>query len=177
MKLFPIAPTFLIALAFTAPVQAENVEITLIDKLDGVTSSYCLDVMGGNTNVDITKGLQAHTCYSYKGDLGIDQIFDTERFAKNELYMTELDVCVELESLTAGASVGLAACDDSSLQSIVFGDDGSLRAADATQLCLTVGAETRFGRSKTHQIKALSLESCSDDLAAYQLFRGRTEAD
>ena len=91
--------------------------------------------------------------------------------------MSELDVCVQLESLEAGASIGLAACDGNSLQQISFGDDGSLRAIGAPEMCLTVGADTSFGRSKVHQIKTLSLQSCSEEMSAYQLFRGRVAAD
>ncbi|MEL6526334.1 MAG: DUF3500 domain-containing protein, partial [Chloroflexota bacterium] len=55
-----------------AEVVSEQVEITLIDPLDGVTNSYCIDIAGGNENVDPANGLQAHTCYSYQGDLGTD---------------------------------------------------------------------------------------------------------
>lgn len=177
MKIFLAVSAALSFFAYSTAVQAEDVEITLIDNLDGVTSSYCLDVKGGNQNVDITKGLQAHTCYSYKGALSIDQIFDSSKFAENMLYMSKLDVCVELESLSAGASVGLATCDASNLQRIAFSSEGALSAVDAPELCLTVGAETQFGRSKVHQIKGLSLEACSEEQAAYQLFRGRVGAD
>ncbi len=177
MKLLPKLSALACTIAIAGSAYAENVELTLIDNLDGVTSSYCIDVKGGNQNVDITKGLQAHTCYSYKGALGADQIFDTTRFADNMLYMSELDVCVQLESLEAGASIGLAACDGNSLQLIAFGEDGSLRAIGAPEMCLTVGADTSFGRSKVHQIKTLSLQSCSEELSAYQLFRGRVAAD
>ena len=41
------APSSSAAVA-TSTVTAEKVEISLIDVLDGVTSSYCLDIAGGN---------------------------------------------------------------------------------------------------------------------------------
>lgn len=154
-----------------------NVEITLIDVLDGVTSSYCIDIAGGNQNIDITKGLQAHTCYSYRGEIGTDQTFSTSRFVSNELYMPDFDVCATARSLEAGSAIGLAACDAGDLQKILFSGSGTISMIESPDLCLTAAKESRFGRSQVHQIKALSLETCSSDLAAYQEWRGRASAD
>jgi len=156
---------------------AENVEITLIDVLDGVTSSYCIDIAGGNKDIDITKGLQAHTCYSYRGEIGTDQTFATSRFASNELYMPDFDVCATVKSLEAGSAIGLAKCDGSDLQKISFSNSGTISMVASPELCFTGAKESRFGRSQVHQIKALSLETCSADLAPYQLWRARASAD
>jgi hypothetical protein len=158
-------------------VSAENVEITLIDLLDGVTSSYCIDIAGGNQDIDIAKGLQAHTCYSYRGEIGTDQKFAASRFATNELYMPDFDVCATAQSLEAGASIGLSPCDGSDLQKISFSKSGTISMMASPELCFTAATDTRFGRSKVHQIKALSLETCSNDLSAYQSWRGRASAD
>lgn len=155
----------------------ENVEITLIDVLDGVTSSYCLDIAGGNQNIDISNGLQAHTCYSYRGEIGTDQKFDPTRFESNELYMPDFDVCATVSALGEGASIGLAACDGSDLQTISFSGSGTISMVTAPQLCFTAGTDSRFGRSDVHQIKALTLETCSPDRAAYQMWRDRISAD
>ena len=163
--------------AKTITVSAEKVEITLIDVLDGVTSSYCLDIAGGNKNIDINKGLQAHTCYSYRGEIGTDQTFTSARFAKGELYMPDFDVCAAAQSLTAGSAIGLAACDGSDLQKVSFSGSGTISMAGSPDLCFTAAEESRFGRSQVHQIKALSLETCSPALAAYQEWRGRASAD
>lgn len=159
----------------TGPI--ENLEITLIDVLDGVTSSYCLDIAGGNQNIDISNGLQAHTCYSYRGEIGTDQKFDPARFRSNELYMPDFDVCATASALTEGASIGLAECDGSDLQTVSFSGSGTISMIVAPQLCFTAGTESRFGRSDVHQIKALSLEACSPDREAYQMWRGRTSDD
>ncbi|MGQ7846590.1 ricin-type beta-trefoil lectin domain protein [Granulosicoccus sp. 3-233] len=158
-------------------VNAANVEITLDDELDGILNGYCIDIAGGNENVDINKGLQAHTCYSYRGSLGTDQIFDTAHLADNELYMTDYDVCATLSGLEAGATVGLADCDGSEPQQFVFDDDGRIFAKAAPALCLTVAQDTRMGKGSQHQIKALTLESCSDELAPQQLWRTRETDD
>ena len=155
-------------------VASENVEINLIDELDGILNGYCLDIAGGNENVDPANGLQAHTCYSYDGDLGTDQIFDTATFSDNQLYMPVYDVCAEVASASAGATIGLATCDGNDLQNIVFDADGTIRPSGDTSLCFTAGAESRTGRSGDHQIRDLSLEACSDDLASLQQWSFRT---
>ena len=151
-----------------AEVVSEQVEITLIDPLDGVTNSYCIDIAGGNQNVDPDNGLQAHTCYSYQGDLGTDQVFDTIGFASGTLYMPVYDVCAQVASVSAGAKIGLATCDGSDLQTFAFGDGGTISPASDTSLCFTASAETRFGRSDVHQISDMTLAACSGDLTIYQ---------
>ena len=158
---------------------AENVEVVLTDKLDGNLSGYCIDIKGGNQSVDPANGLQAHTCYSYRGSLGTDQIFDTARFTDNILYMPEYEVCAEVAAIEAGASVGLASCDGNDKQSFTFAGEGAITPSSATHLCFTAGTETKMGRGGTsaHQIKTLSLEACSDELAAYQQWRTRASED
>lgn len=176
--------TFLTSMFFLLTFQtshafAEKVEITLVDQLNGILNGYCFDVAGGNRDIDISKGLQTHTCYSYRGELGEDQVFETARFADNVLYMPNYDVCATLSSLEVGAKLGLASCNGNELQSISFSDSGKISPVAAPNLCLTAGEETRYGRGGTsqHQIKTLTLETCSDDKSAYQTWRTRTYDD
>ena len=176
--------TFLTSMFFLLIFQAsqafaEKVEITLVDQLNGILNGYCFDVAGGNRDIDISKGLQTHTCYSYRGELGEDQVFETTRFADHVLYMPNYDVCATLTGLEAGAKLGLATCNNSELQSISLSDSGKVSPVSAPDLCLTAGEETRFGRGGTsqHQIKTLTLEACSDDKSAYQTWRTRTYDD
>lgn len=155
--------------------QAENVEIYLADMLDNTQSGYCVDIaraQGAKANPD--DGLQGHTCYSPKGELMVDQIFDTDKFADGILYMPEFDVCVEVASPAAGSTISLAACNGSEEQSFQFSGEGTIVPAAATDLCFTVAEDTRTGRSKVNQIKVLSLEACSDDKAAYQSWAVRS---
>lgn len=154
-----------------------GVEITLKDKLDGILNSYCIDIAGGNKNVDTSKGLQAHTCYSYKGELGTDQIFDPARFKDGALYMPVYKVCAALAGLEAGSKVGLAACDGTELQKIKFSGDGTIQPVAAPKMCFTAADASRFGRGSQHQIKNLTLEPCSDALAKRQQWRTRTSMD
>lgn len=175
MRSFVIAA--LASASLAAPVFAEQVEITLVDDLDGQVNGYCIDIKGGGSNVDPANGLQSHTCYSYRGDLGTDQIFEPERFASNELYMPVYEVCAELTGLTAGSTLGLSACDGGEAQQISLMEDGTLRPVAAAEMCLTSGEATRSGRNPVHLIKDLTLESCSEDQAVYQTWRVRSEDD
>lgn len=96
---------------------ADNLEIYLIDMLDNTQSGYCIDIaraQGAKANPD--DGLQGHTCYSPKGELMVDQIFDTDKFADGLLFMSEFDVCVEILSTAAGSSIGLGTCNGSAEQ-------------------------------------------------------------
>ncbi|MEL6526335.1 MAG: ricin-type beta-trefoil lectin domain protein [Chloroflexota bacterium] len=82
--------------------------------------------------------------------------------------MPVYDVCAQVASVSAGATIGLATCDGSDLQTFVFGNGGTISPASDTSLCFTVSAETRFGRSDVHQISDMTLAACSDDLTIYQ---------
>lgn len=171
-----VATTFFVATATAAP--AENVEIYLLDMLDSTQNGYCVDIARAQGDrADPDDGLQGHTCYSPLGELMVDQIFDTESFADNSLYMPEFDVCMSIPSTEAGSSIGLAACDGSAAQQVVFAGEGTISPASAGDMCLTLAEGTRTGRSAANQIKVMSLEECSDALAAYQTWGVRKVSD
>ena len=154
---------------------AQNVEIYVTDMLDNVQNGYCLDIAkgkGASANPD--DGMQAHTCYSPLGSVLVDQAFDPAQFADGVLFMPEFDVCVQAPSTDAGASVELTTCDGSAAQRWAFDGAGQIAPIDATEMCLTLGTETRTGRSKENQMKALTLETCSDDMSASQTWDNRT---
>ena len=154
---------------------ADNVEIYLSDMLDNKQTGYCIDIaraQGDAANPE--DGLQGHTCYSPSGSIGVDQAFDPEQFADGVLYMPEFDVCVEIGSTVAGTSVDLAACDGGDTQKFVFEPEGVITPAAAPEMCFTLGEDTRTGRSDVNQIKVMTLETCSDEQAAYQTWNART---
>ncbi|MFD0980063.1 ricin-type beta-trefoil lectin domain protein [Tropicimonas aquimaris] len=158
--------------------QAENVEIYLADILDNTQNGYCLDIaraQGAAANPD--DGLQGHTCYSPGGELGVDQTFDTDRFAKGVLYMPEFDVCAEVSSTEAGTAIDLAACDGSDAQRFAFSGKGTITPASVPEMCFTLGEETRGGRSDANQIKALSLQPCDEGQGAYQTWSVRSSSE
>ncbi|WP_371154016.1 ricin-type beta-trefoil lectin domain protein [Jannaschia sp. 2305UL9-9] len=169
------ASSAFVALMVAGTAHADTVEINLVDMLDNIQDGYCVDISGGQgSQADPADGLQAHTCYSPSGEIFVDQGFDSERFADGTLYMPSFDVCAEVAALQEGAAIGLAACDESAEQTFVFSGEGTIVPASAADLCVTVGDDTRFGRSDTNQIKELSLQACSDDLAASQTWSNRT---
>ena len=162
-------------LGFSTAAHAENVEIYLLDMLDNTQNGYCIDIAKGREEAaNPDDGLQGHTCYSPGGALGYDQTFDTEKFADGLLYMVNFDVCTQISSTEAGSALELAACDGSDAQAFSFSGEGTITPASAPEMCITVAEETRTGRSDANQIKVLSLESCSADLAAYQSWGVRT---
>lgn len=156
---------------------AADVEVALIDKLDGNLNGYCLDIKGGGQNIDPSRGLQAHTCYSYRGELGTDQALDPEGIVRGEFKVVAFDVCATMDSTEAGAEVALSACDGSKSQQFEFAAIGTISPRSAPGMCLTAGKETSFGRGGTspHQIKTLTLQSCSADLSTYQQWYIRTQ--
>lgn len=172
---FVLGAGFLLSVvAFSA-----DVEVTLKDRLDGNLNGYCLDIRGGGQNIDPSQGLQAHTCYSYRGDLGSDQAFDPELMAGGEFKVIAFDVCATMDGTETGAEVALSACDGSDLQQFDFAANGSISPKSAPGMCLTAGNETTFGMGGTspHQIKTLTLQQCSDTLTAYQEWYARTQDD
>lgn len=154
---------------------AENVEIYVVDMLDNIQNGYCIDIAKGKgAAADPADGLQAHTCYSPLGDVLVDQAFDPKQFANGVLYMPEFDVCMQVTSTEADASVELATCDGSTAQSWVFDGEGTIAPASAPEMCLTLTGETRTGRSDSNQMIAMTLQTCSEDQAAYQAWSYRT---
>lgn len=169
------ATTFISTAFLASAAHAETVEIYVVDLLDIIQNGYCLDIakgQGAAANPD--DGLQAHTCYSPSGEIFVDQAFDATQFTDGVLYMSEFDVCVQAVSIEAGAAVELAPCDGSEAQGWAFDGTGTIAPASAPDLCLTLAAETRTGRSPENQMKALSLQACSDQMAKLQTWDNRT---
>jgi len=156
---------------------AADVEVTLKDSLDGDLNGYCLDIKGGGQNINPADGLQAHTCYSYRGDLGSDQAIDPEGVTRGEFKIVAFEVCATMQGTEAGAEVALSACDGSEMQQFDFTENGYISPKTAPGMCLTAGKETTFGRGGTspHQIKTLTLQSCGDELTTYQEWYTRTQ--
>lgn len=158
---------------------AAQVEVYLPDPLDGDLNQYCLDIVGGKLNANPEDGLQVHTCYSYQGELGIDQAMDPAMIEKGILNITGFDVCATLPDISVGATVALTGCNGGSEQQFVISENGHISPASATNLCLTAGKETTLGNNgrSRHQIKSLTLQECSADLTAYQSWQTRESLD
>jgi hypothetical protein len=163
----------ILLLPFTA--SAANVEVMLVDRLDGDLNHYCIDILGGKLNANPANGLQTHTCYSYEGALGVDQAMDSAGISRGEFKVVGFNVCATLTSTAAGSKVGLASCDQSDKQHFTLTQAGNIVPKTASGMCLTAGKETVLGNNgkSKHQIKTLTLEACSKDLMAYQQWTTR----
>ena len=98
------------------PSQADdNVEVYLLNQLDD-SRGFCIDVRGHKFKAQINKGLQAHTCYSYQGEISPDQGFSALKLTKNQFILPSFNVCMEASSLTPSANLRLRKCDRNKLQ-------------------------------------------------------------
>ena len=177
MRNIKLVSIFLSALLLAPATFAAGVEVFLKDRLDGNLSQYCIDIMGGFANIDPSRGIQAHTCLGYQGQFGTDQVLDSERFIAGEFKFPEFDVCITLESTEPDALASLTSCDGSDAQNIVFTANGNISPVSAPNMCMTVGDETSFGRGGTspHQIRTLTLQLCSAELATRQEWTTRNQ--
>ena len=154
-------------------------EVLLVDRLDD-QRGYCLDIRGYKQRARPDRGLQAHSCYSYQGQIGVDQGFDSDAIEAGRFHMPGFDVCMTAAGSRAGARLGLAKCDGSAQQGFSMTADGAIVSKSAPELCATVaGGESRQGGGgrPVHLIRGLTLEPCDEARAKYQRWRVRTKAD
>ena len=162
MILTLLTATFL-TLFSTKATGFELVEIQLIDKLDE-TRSYCIDIKGYKERAKVHRGLQAHTCYSYQGQLGVDQAFDKGLIQFGKFYMPTFDVCMEAKSHDEGASLTLKDCNNTAVQKFNFTSENQIKVSGKHDLCLAVESEKSKqggGGTPVHLIRTLQLKSCS----------------
>ena len=157
----------------------ETVEVLLVERLDD-PRGFCLDIRGYKQRAKVDSGLQAHSCYSYQGQLAVDQGFDSDGIKAGRFHMPGFDVCMTAQGAEAGARLGLAKCDESPQQGFSLTAKGDIVSKSAPKLCVTVaGGESRQGGGgrPPHLIRRLTLEACDEGRAKYQLWRVRTKAD
>ncbi|MDA9990872.1 ricin-type beta-trefoil lectin domain protein [Paracoccaceae bacterium] len=164
--------TLLVYLLFLFPNIAlgEIVEIFSLNQLDD-NRGFCIDIRGHKSKAKVNKGLQAHTCYSYQGEVAIDQGFDSLKLTKNQFYLPAFDVCMEANTNTASSSLILRKCQDEKLQKFEWDNEDNIHLIDNEKLCLTVSqgkSRKGGGGSPVHLIRNLSLELCSDTLQPFQ---------
>ena len=155
------------------------VEVVLVDRLDD-QRGFCLDIRGYKQRARVDRGLQAHSCYSYQGQIGVDQGFDSDAIKAGRFHMPGFDVCMTAGGSQAGARLGLAKCDGSAPQGFSLAANGEIVAKSVPELCVTVaGGDSREGGGgrPVHLIRGLTLETCDEARAKYQRWRFRAEAD
>ena len=160
-----------LGLLLITPSQADdNVEVYLLNQLDD-SRGFCIDVRGHKFKAQIDKGLQAHTCYSYQGEISPDQGFSSQKLIKNQFILPSFNVCMESSSLTPSASLRLRKCDRNKLQNFEWSSENKIHLVSNRKLCLTVDQEQSKkggGGSPVHLMRNLSLELCTEPLNSYQ---------
>jgi len=160
-----------LSLLLITPSQADdNVEVYLLNQLDD-SRGFCIDVKGHKYKAQINKGLQAHTCYSYQGEIFPDQGFSSLKLTKNQFILPYFNVCMEASSLTPSANLRLRKCDRNNLQNFELSNENKIHLIGSRKLCLTVDkGQSKKGRggSPVHLMRNLSLELCTDSLNSYQ---------
>ena len=161
----------LLFVAYQASASDKLVEVMLDSNLDD-ERGYCLDIAGGKgKDAPLNKGLQAHTCYHYTGGILEDQGFNAELLKKGEFKVSYFDVCMSATSFTKGATLALAKCNQSKMQTFSLKANGQLVSPTAPELCVTVnGNKKKEGRggSPVHVMRPISLELCDSSKKTYQ---------
>ena len=151
------------------PLNEETIEIYLLNNLND-TRGYCIDMMGYKNNADISKSLQAHSCYSYQGEISVDQGFDKLKITQEEFYIPHFKVCMESESTEKSSSLILKVCNNSEKQKFILQNDGKIQPKNNLNLCLTVSEVFREGGggNPVHLIRDISLENCDNSFSIRQ---------
>tara|TARA_A200000113_G_scaffold207628_1_gene205368 strand:+ start:219 stop:626 length:408 start_codon:yes stop_codon:yes gene_type:complete len=127
-------------------------------------------MMGYKNDADPTKSLQAHSCYSYQGEISVDQGFDQTKIVNEEFYITHFEVCMEAEKIEKSSTLGLENCDKSDKQKFILQGDGRIHPKINLTLYLTVSENVREGGggNPPHLIRNLTLENCDDKILSRQ---------
>ena len=150
------------------------VEIYLLDPLED-SRNFCIDIVGSKANADTQRGLQAHTCYSYQGDIAVDQGFDKHRISEHEFFMPSFEVCMTFNS--TDNDLALSVCNGSEIQKFTFLTNGNIVVNSDPNLCVTVAqndAREGGGGNPVHLIRELKIEECRESLSIYQSWGTRS---
>ena len=144
-------------------------EVYLLNTLND-SRGYCIDMKGYKNNADINKSLQAHSCYSYQGEISVDQGFNVSNISNEEFYIPHFKVCMEAEKIEESSALDLKSCDKNNKQKFILQSDGKIHPKENLKLCLTVSDNFSEGGggSPVHLIRTLSLKNCNDQLSSYQ---------
>ena len=155
------------------------VEVTLVDRLDE-PRGFCFDTLGFQAEARPEEGLQTHSCYSYQGQLAVDQTFDGDLIPAGTFRLIEFDLCMTLADTSTGSKFALEPCDGSELQQFEHRANGRVVAAAAPGNCVTAGegpSRQGGGGDPVHLIRDLTLQVCDASRDARQQWRLREAAD
>ena len=138
-------------------------EIQLMNKLDD-QRGFCIDIRGHKERAKVQRGLQAHTCYSYQGQIGVDQAFDSSLIAIGKFYLPAFDVCMMAKNPSQGSHLILTRCADQDLQKFDLNSFNEIRLIVNNELCLAVNdgdSQEGGGGAPVHLMRHLTLENCA----------------
>ena len=144
------------------------VELKLLNNLDD-KRGFCIDIKGHKLKAKISRGIQAHSCYSYQGKIAVDQGLDANRLRQKQLFFPYFDVCVHPASSNNSLNLNLIKCRNT--QEFVFIEDNTIRLKHNKDLCLTVAkGNSRHGGggSPLHLIRNLSMQTCDEQKSIYK---------
>ena len=152
-----------------------KVEIYLIDNLDD-SRGFCLDMRGYKDNADTSRNMQVHTCYSYQGEIAVDQGFNKSKISEKEFYIPHFKVCLEADEIESSSTIELMTCDKNQKQKFILQDDGKINPEGNLNLCLTASISSREGGggNPVHLIRDLSLQACNDENSELQRWSMRS---
>ena len=152
---------------------AELSEIQLKEKLDE-TRGFCIDIRGHKHRAIVQKGLQAHSCYSYQGQIAVDQAFDKNLLKQNTFYMPAFEVCMEAKGRFKGASLILKECKDRDVQKFELTWKNQIKLVGERNLCVAIAEEKSKkggGGNPTHLMRTITLQDCSTTKSKYTTWK------
>jgi hypothetical protein len=144
----------------------ELVEIHLLDNLDD-DRGFCIDIKGHKSRAKIERGIQAHTCYSYQGQISIDQGFKKHSITNSSFYILGFSVCMKVKSVNFKHEVILGKCDNMNLDSLTFSENNQIHLTKDKSYCLTVienSLRTGKGGSPIHKMRDIGLLKCNKNI-------------
>ena len=144
------------------------VELKLLNNLDD-KRGFCIDIKGHKLKAKKSRGIQAHSCYSYQGKIAVDQGLDANRLKQKQLFFPYFDVCVHPTSSNNPLNLNLITCRNT--QEFVFIEDNTIRLKNNKNLCLTVAkgnSRNGGGGSPLHLIRNLSMQICNEQKSIYK---------
>ena len=154
--------TALFLILFIKNAGAELMEFQLIGKLDE-PRGYCIDIRGHKESAKLDRGLRAHTCYSYQGQIGIDQAFDKASVKLGKYYIPYFNVCMEAKELIKGTTLVLRECTNDIKQNFTYTLNKTIKHMDKNNLCVTVAkgkSKKGGGGTPPHLMRHLIIDAC-----------------
>lgn len=164
--------------------QDVGMHFRLVDDLDRPQDGWCLDVVGSGPHVRFDMPLIAHNC---KPGLFADEAVE---FGENGQirFPAYPNTCVTVMGLNqhalAGAALMLKTCGEElpflnapMFQFFEFTEDGRVRL-QGTDLCITVGDESKETFDPTHRWRTLYMERCDEvepALARWRMVKPRLD--